>query len=67
MHFIGRLNIDISPDGQQLVFDMLGDIYLLPVQGGAATPLRTGPAFETQVRHCLYCVEPHQNIGKILS
>ncbi len=31
------LNIDVSPNGDQLVFDMLGDIYLMPASGGKAT------------------------------
>ena len=28
------MNLDVSPDGQTLVFDMLGDIYTLPITGG---------------------------------
>jgi len=30
------LNIDVSPDGKKIVFDMLGDIYLMPAKGGKA-------------------------------
>ena len=26
------MSLDVSPDGQQIVFDLLGDIYLLPIQ-----------------------------------
>ncbi len=44
------MSVDISPDGSTLVFDLLGDLYLLPVAGGTATPLMTGPAFESQPR-----------------
>ena len=44
------ISVDISPDGTTLVFDLLGDLYTLPVEGGAATPLLTGPAFESQPR-----------------
>ncbi len=44
------ISVDISPDGATLVFDLLGDLYTLPVDGGAATPLLTGPAFESQPR-----------------
>lgn len=25
------MNVDVSPDGQQILFDMLGDIYTLPI------------------------------------
>jgi Tol biopolymer transport system component len=44
------MNLDISPDGQTIVFDLLGDIYTLPITGGTAKPLRTGIAFEVQPR-----------------
>lgn len=44
------MNLDVSPDGKQIVFDMLGDIYLLPISGGEAKCLRMGHAFEVQPR-----------------
>ena len=44
------MSLDISPDGSQIVFDMLGDIYTLPITGGNATLLRGGHAFEVQPR-----------------
>ncbi len=44
------MNLDVSPDGKQIVFDLLGDIFIIPVGGGTATPLRTGHAFEVQPR-----------------
>ncbi len=44
------INLDVSPDGKQIVFDMLGDIYLLPIAGGNAEVLREGHAFEVQPR-----------------
>ncbi len=25
------MNVDVSPDGKEIVFDMLGDIYIIPV------------------------------------
>jgi len=42
------MNLDVSPDGQTIIFDMLGDIYSMPIGGGKATPLRTGLPFEVQ-------------------
>ena len=45
------MNLDISPDGKTIVFDMLGDIYTMPVTGGKARALRTGLAFEVQPRY----------------
>lgn len=44
------MNLDVSPDGKQIVFDLLGDIYVMPVSGGSATLLRGGPAYEVQPR-----------------
>lgn len=44
------MNLDVSPDGREIVFDLLGDIYLLDVEGGEAELLRGGPAYEIQPR-----------------
>ncbi len=45
------MSVDVSPDGRSLVFDLLGDIYTMPIAGGAATPIRTGAAFESMPRY----------------
>lgn len=34
------MNVDVSPDGSRVAFDMLGDIYVMPIGGG--TPVRIG-------------------------
>lgn len=44
------MNLDLSPDGKDIVFDMLGDIYKMPVTGGKATLLAGGLASEVQPR-----------------
>jgi imidazolonepropionase-like amidohydrolase/Tol biopolymer transport system component len=44
------MNLDVSPDGKQIVFDLLGDIYIMPLKGGKAKLLRGGHAFEVQPR-----------------
>ncbi|TWX65153.1 amidohydrolase family protein [Colwellia sp. C1TZA3] len=44
------MNVDISPDGQTLVFDLLGDIYTLPIEGGEASALMTDIAWQMQPR-----------------
>lgn len=44
------MNLDVSPDGKQIVFDLLGDIYIMPISGGKAKALRSGLPFEVQPR-----------------
>jgi Tol biopolymer transport system component len=44
------ISTDVSPDGQKLVFDLLGDLYVLPIEGGVAKVLSRGMAFDTQPR-----------------
>lgn len=44
------MNVDVSPDGQRVVFDLLGDIYVMPIAGGQATRILGGPAFDMQPR-----------------
>lgn len=44
------MNLDLSPDGKTLAFDLLGDIYTMPAEGGKATCLRSGLAWEVQPR-----------------
>src|SRR3546814_1856310 len=42
------MNVDISPDGRQLAFDILGDIYIMPVTGGEATQVTSGEAWDAR-------------------
>ena len=42
------LSLDVSPDGKTIVFELLGDLYTLPVEGGQAKLISGGMAFDSQ-------------------
>ncbi len=44
------MNVDVAPDGRTIAFDLLGDIYTMPVAGGSPTRIAEGLAFEHQPR-----------------
>lgn len=44
------MNLDVHPDGSRIVFDMLGDLYVMPAAGGDATRLTDGAAYDFQPR-----------------
>lgn len=44
------ISIDVSPDGKTIAFDLMGDIYTIPMEGGKASPITTGIAYETHPR-----------------
>ncbi|WP_316766784.1 amidohydrolase family protein [Pedobacter frigiditerrae] len=45
------MNLDVSPDGNEIVFDLLGDIYTMPIVGGTAKLISGGIAFDVQPRY----------------
>jgi Tol biopolymer transport system component len=42
------LSLSVSPDGKTILFDMLGDLYTLPIEGGEATRITSGLPFDSQ-------------------
>ena len=44
------LSLDVSPDGKTIVFELIGDIYTLPIEGGKAKLIDGGMAFDSQPR-----------------
>ncbi len=45
------MNLDVSPDGKRIVFDLLGDIFTIPSAGGEATQITSGMAWDMQPRY----------------
>ena len=45
------ISVDVSPDGETIVFDLLGDVYTIPFAGGDAAPLTEGMAYDSQPRY----------------
>lgn len=44
------MNLDVSPDGRTIVFDLLGDIFTIPFAGGEAKQITSGMAWDMQPR-----------------
>lgn len=44
------MDVDVSPDGRTIVFSLVGDLYRMPVGGGAATRITSGRAWDIQPR-----------------
>ncbi len=45
------MSLDVSPDGKEIVFDLLGDIYTIPIAGGQAHALTSGIPWDMQPRY----------------
>lgn len=45
------LSLDVSPDGRTIVFELLGDLYTVPMGGGDATRITEGLAYDAQPRY----------------
>ena len=54
------MSLDVSPDGKTIAFDLLGDIYVLPMSGGEAKNISSGfhwdmqPRFSPDGRHIAF-------------
>ena len=44
-------SVDISPDGKTIIFDMMGDLYTMSAEGGKATQITRGLAFDQHPRY----------------
>ena len=44
------MSVDVSPDGSTIVFDHLGDLFTVPIEGGPARQLTSDMAYDAQPR-----------------
>ncbi|MBC8088155.1 MAG: PD40 domain-containing protein [Phycisphaerae bacterium] len=45
------MSVDVSPDASTIVFDLLGDLYTVPIAGGKATRIVSGNSIDAQPRY----------------
>lgn len=44
------ISLDVHPDGKTIAFDLMGDLYTIPITGGKATRITSGMAYDTHPR-----------------
>ena len=44
------ISLDVSPDGQTIVFELVGHLYTMPIGGGTAKAITSGLPFDSQPR-----------------
>ena len=42
------VSLDVSPDGKTILFELLGDLYTVPISGGEAKAITRGIGFDSQ-------------------
>jgi len=45
------MSIDVSPDGREIAFDLLGDLYVISIGGGEARAITSGHQWDMQPRY----------------
>ncbi len=45
------ISLDVHPGGEKIIFDLLGDIYELSIEGGKANRITEGLAFDSQPKY----------------
>lgn len=67
-----QLRFDISPDGSQIVFDLLGQLWTIPFEGGLATPITdavadtandTDPIYSPDGNLIVFCSDRPEGVG----
>ncbi len=45
------ISLDLTPDGETILFELLGDLYTLSIEGGTAQRITSGQAYDMQPRY----------------
>lgn len=45
------MSLDVHPNGKEIIFDMMGDLYTIPISGGKATKITNGMAYDVHPRY----------------
>ncbi|MDB9782180.1 amidohydrolase family protein [Winogradskyella sp.] len=45
------ISVDVSPNGNTIIFDMMGDLYTIPINGGKATRITEGMPYDVHPRY----------------
>jgi len=45
------LSLDVHPNGKTIIFDIMGDLYTIPITGGNATRITNGMPYEVHPRY----------------
>ncbi|MEM8985403.1 MAG: amidohydrolase family protein [Pseudomonadota bacterium] len=46
-----HMGVDVSPDGRSIAFHLLGDIYVMPIDGGEAVALTQGMSWDSDPKY----------------
>ncbi|HEX6983168.1 MAG TPA: amidohydrolase family protein [Balneolaceae bacterium] len=45
------MSVDVHPSGEKIIFDMMGNLYTIPIEGGEATQITEGMAYDAHPRY----------------
>lgn len=45
------ISVDVHPNGKTIIFDMMGDLYTMPISGGTATRITEGMPYDVHPRY----------------
>ncbi|MDG1039754.1 MAG: amidohydrolase family protein [Polaribacter sp.] len=45
------MSVDVHPNGKEIIFDMMGDLYTIPITGGQAIQITSGMPYDVHPRY----------------